>query len=253
MSRFIDYAIGHARLTIATLVFLLVAGAVAYVTIPKEAEPDVRIPIIYRAALPARHQPGGFRAAAAAAGRNPAQVDQQRQGNALDRLRGRRLSCCSNSTPASTPRRRWPTCAPRSTTPNAICRAASTSRRFRRSICRSIRCWWSASPATCRSARCCGLRGSAKNTHRAGSRRAGGGAAWCARRGGRDHPRSHADAQLRHFLGYARPGDAVVQYADCGRRDRRRERPLLGEGAVAVRAARRTFSRSRWWRRKRRR
>ena len=47
MSRFIDYAISHARLTIATLVFLLVAGAVAYVTIPKEAEPDVRIPIIF--------------------------------------------------------------------------------------------------------------------------------------------------------------------------------------------------------------
>ncbi len=47
MSRFIDYAINHARLTIATLIFLLVAGAVAYVTIPKEAEPDVRIPIIF--------------------------------------------------------------------------------------------------------------------------------------------------------------------------------------------------------------
>ena len=47
MSRFIDYAINHARLTIATLLFLLVAGMVAYVTIPKEAEPDVRIPIIF--------------------------------------------------------------------------------------------------------------------------------------------------------------------------------------------------------------
>ena len=47
MSRFIDYAINHARLTIATLIFLLLAGAVAYVTIPKEAEPDVRIPIIF--------------------------------------------------------------------------------------------------------------------------------------------------------------------------------------------------------------
>src|SRR6266508_2344752 len=47
MSRFIDYAIGHARLTVATLIFLLSAGLVAYVTIPKEAEPDVRIPIIY--------------------------------------------------------------------------------------------------------------------------------------------------------------------------------------------------------------
>src|SRR6266700_80693 len=47
MSRFIDYAIDHARLTIATLSFLLCAGMVAYVTIPKEAEPDVRVPIIY--------------------------------------------------------------------------------------------------------------------------------------------------------------------------------------------------------------
>jgi multidrug efflux pump len=47
MSRIIDYAISHARLTIALLAFLLIAGFVAYVTIPKEAEPDVRIPIIY--------------------------------------------------------------------------------------------------------------------------------------------------------------------------------------------------------------
>src|SRR5262249_61826499 len=47
MPRFIDYAISHARLTVATLIFLLSAGLLAYVTIPKEAEPDVRIPIIY--------------------------------------------------------------------------------------------------------------------------------------------------------------------------------------------------------------
>lgn len=47
MTRFINYAIDHARLTLATLAFLLVAGLVAYKTIPKEAEPDVRIPIIY--------------------------------------------------------------------------------------------------------------------------------------------------------------------------------------------------------------
>jgi multidrug efflux pump len=47
MSAFIDYAINHARLTVATLIFLLLAGLVAYVTIPKEAEPDVKIPIIY--------------------------------------------------------------------------------------------------------------------------------------------------------------------------------------------------------------
>src|SRR4029078_9413452 len=47
MAKFIDYAISHARLTVATLIFLLLAGLVAYVTIPKEAEPDVKIPIIY--------------------------------------------------------------------------------------------------------------------------------------------------------------------------------------------------------------
>ena len=43
----VDYAISHARLTLATLLFLLVAGFSAYMTIPKEAEPDVTVPIIY--------------------------------------------------------------------------------------------------------------------------------------------------------------------------------------------------------------
>ena len=43
----VDYAINHARLTIAILIFLLTAGLVAYVSIPKEAEPDITIPIVY--------------------------------------------------------------------------------------------------------------------------------------------------------------------------------------------------------------
>ena len=47
MFRLIDYAISHSRLTIALLLFLLGAGFVSYVTIPKEAEPDVKVPIIY--------------------------------------------------------------------------------------------------------------------------------------------------------------------------------------------------------------
>src|SRR5690606_32130506 len=34
-------------LTIVTVLFLMTAGLVAYMTIPKEAEPDVRIPIVY--------------------------------------------------------------------------------------------------------------------------------------------------------------------------------------------------------------
>ena len=47
MMTLINYAISHARLTMATLLFLLDAGYVAYVTIPKESEPDVKVPIIY--------------------------------------------------------------------------------------------------------------------------------------------------------------------------------------------------------------
>ncbi|MGB3645550.1 MAG: efflux RND transporter permease subunit [Mesorhizobium sp.] len=40
-------AIRNARLTISVLVFLLLAGAVAYQSVPKEAEPDVPIPMMY--------------------------------------------------------------------------------------------------------------------------------------------------------------------------------------------------------------
>ena len=47
MRRIVEFAIDHARLTIAILVFLLFAGALSYVNIPKEAEPDVTVPIIY--------------------------------------------------------------------------------------------------------------------------------------------------------------------------------------------------------------
>ena len=40
-------AIRNARLTLTTLVFLMIAGGLSYLSIPKEAEPDVAIPIIY--------------------------------------------------------------------------------------------------------------------------------------------------------------------------------------------------------------
>jgi multidrug efflux pump len=45
--RIVDIAVSHARLTIAILIFLLAAGAMAYIGIPKEANPDVNIPYIY--------------------------------------------------------------------------------------------------------------------------------------------------------------------------------------------------------------
>jgi multidrug efflux pump len=45
--RIVEYAINHARLTLAILAFFLIAGITSYVSIPKEASPDVKIPIIY--------------------------------------------------------------------------------------------------------------------------------------------------------------------------------------------------------------
>ena len=47
MNVLIDTAIAHARTVLSALVLVLVAGVVAYVTIPKESNPDIDIPIIY--------------------------------------------------------------------------------------------------------------------------------------------------------------------------------------------------------------
>ena len=45
--KLVELAIRNARLTISVLVFLMLAGAMAYQSIPKEAEPDIQIPIMY--------------------------------------------------------------------------------------------------------------------------------------------------------------------------------------------------------------
>ena len=45
--KLVEAAIRNARLTISILVFLMIAGALAYRSIPKEAEPDIQIPVIY--------------------------------------------------------------------------------------------------------------------------------------------------------------------------------------------------------------
>jgi multidrug efflux pump len=47
MNSIIDAAFSHSRTVIAVLVLLLISGTVSYITIPKESEPDVAIPIIY--------------------------------------------------------------------------------------------------------------------------------------------------------------------------------------------------------------
>src|SRR5918994_5821227 len=43
----VKLAIRNARLTLSVLMFLVIAGALAYQSVPKEAEPDVAIPIMY--------------------------------------------------------------------------------------------------------------------------------------------------------------------------------------------------------------
>ena len=43
----VSIAIRNARLTLSILLFLVIAGALAYRSVPKEAEPDVAIPIMY--------------------------------------------------------------------------------------------------------------------------------------------------------------------------------------------------------------
>ena len=45
--KLVELAIRNARLTISVLLFLMLVGALAYINIPKEAEPDIQIPIIY--------------------------------------------------------------------------------------------------------------------------------------------------------------------------------------------------------------
>jgi multidrug efflux pump len=45
--RLVELAIDKARLTVSVMLFLLLAGALSYASIPKEAEPDIQIPTIY--------------------------------------------------------------------------------------------------------------------------------------------------------------------------------------------------------------
>ncbi|WP_279587488.1 efflux RND transporter permease subunit [Psychromonas algicola] len=47
ISSFINAAVDRGRTTIMILIFLLASGAIAFMTIPKESQPDVAIPIIY--------------------------------------------------------------------------------------------------------------------------------------------------------------------------------------------------------------
>ncbi|MDF1750638.1 MAG: efflux RND transporter permease subunit, partial [Alphaproteobacteria bacterium] len=43
----IDASLSHSRTVLGVLAFILIAGAISYITIPKESDPDINIPIIY--------------------------------------------------------------------------------------------------------------------------------------------------------------------------------------------------------------
>ncbi|NQU55939.1 MAG: efflux RND transporter permease subunit, partial [Rhodospirillales bacterium] len=47
MNVLIDQAITHSRTVLAALVLILISGSIAYVNVPKEADPDINIPIVY--------------------------------------------------------------------------------------------------------------------------------------------------------------------------------------------------------------
>ena len=220
MSRFIDYAIDHARLTIATLIFLLGAGLVAYVTIPKEAEPDVKIPIIYvqlsqRGISPedserlllrpvetqlksvgnvkemrsTAFEGGGFVLLEFEAGFDSksaladvrAKVDQAKHDLPRDVDEPQVLEVNLSLYP--------------------VLVVGLSGDVPERTLLRIARC--------------------RQERDRAGAGRAGGRVARRPRRSGRDHPRSEAAEQLRHLARSARLGHAILQHPDRRRRDRR--------------------------------
>jgi len=47
MKTLIDAALNRSRTTLSVLLLILIAGTVAYIEIPKEADPDINIPIVY--------------------------------------------------------------------------------------------------------------------------------------------------------------------------------------------------------------
>ncbi|MBV9692432.1 MAG: efflux RND transporter permease subunit, partial [Alphaproteobacteria bacterium] len=46
MTRIVEWAVGNTRVVIATIVVVIVAGLLAFMNIPKEADPDIPIPVI---------------------------------------------------------------------------------------------------------------------------------------------------------------------------------------------------------------
>ena len=236
MSKFIDYAISHARLTIVTLLFLLLRRFRGLCHDSEGGRAGRSHPDRLRPADTARHQPGGFRAPAAAAGRDAAQVRQQRQGNALDRLRGRRLRAARvrgglRFQVGAGGRARQGR--------SGQARSAEGRRRAERAGGQPVALSGAGGGAVRPGAGAdhAADRARGQERGRAGSRRAVGGTARLPRRGGRDHRRADAVEKLRRLARPAHRRVQRLQQPDRRRRAGRLDRTLRREGAEPDRAA----------------
>ena len=108
----IDAALNRSRTVLATLLSPVVAGAISFGAIPKEAEPDVNIPDHLCLDAPRGHFPRRFRTPADPADGSRNAVHRGREGNSRDVLLGGG-NVCSNSKPASIPTSPWTMCAKR--------------------------------------------------------------------------------------------------------------------------------------------
>ena len=91
MRRIVDFAVDHARLTIAILIFLLAGGRQRLCEHPEGSRAGHHDSDHLRPAVAARHFAGGCRAAARQAGGDLPEERHQRQGDARRGVRGRRL------------------------------------------------------------------------------------------------------------------------------------------------------------------
>ena len=87
----VSLAIRNARLTLSIMFFFLIAGALAYQSMPKEAEPDIQIPIIYVSLAYQGISPEDSERLLLRPVETRMKEPLQRQGDALGRLPGRRL------------------------------------------------------------------------------------------------------------------------------------------------------------------
>lgn len=127
----IDAALGRTRTVLSILVFILIAGSVAYVDIPKESDPDINIPIIY---VTVKHD-----------GISPEDAERliirplEQEMRTIEGIKEMRstgyeggANVLWNLKPGSTLTRRWTTCAKKSISPRRSFRANLKSQKSMR-------------------------------------------------------------------------------------------------------------------------